>query len=115
MPLHSAFSLSTSLKQARPLLQSSQKTCFLCSTPCYHIPFNDQSIPTENQETISVLLSVHMASWGLSAPWILLTLQVRVDLNSRARGQVLELIKVRLSLQGPWEQVAPNTHTHEIP
>lgn len=53
----------------------------------------------------------YSADWGPSDSWILLTLQVRVDLSSGARGQLLELIKPRLSLQGPWERIPAHQST----
>lgn len=51
-------------------------------------------------------------SRGLCDSRILLTLQVSVDLNSRVRGQVLELMKARLILQDPWERSSSNTQIY---
>lgn len=50
---------------------------------------------------------------ALRDSWILLTPQVRVDLSDGARGQVLELIKARLSLCGPWEHRERQMYTSE--
>lgn len=79
-----------------------------------NILINLESIDREEKQPPTSIPLSHKASstgWGLRDSWNLLTLQVRAALSSRARGQVLELIKARLSLRGPWEHVPPNTHT----